>query len=121
MSDYKQRLADAQGYYAQGLKRVATTPEPDGQKFPCGMLVKVADDLGPSMTHFESGVYAQVQHVYDHAFPTGSHNVEDYSLLIRKEPGRWYGVAWYHEWQLEEVTNPETLSMLQEELNKEAQ
>lgn len=93
--DYETRKAQVNAIYQQGLQRVKDTPEPEGQKFPCGSRVRIADDLGSSMSHFESGVEATVEYVYAHAY--GGSNVKLYSLNI---DGRG-SVAWYHEHQLE--------------------
>ncbi|MFM6946071.1 MAG: hypothetical protein ACKOWW_02945 [Flavobacteriales bacterium] len=94
MLDYETRAADARAMYQAGMNRVAETPEPKGQKFPCGSRVRIADDLGPSMSHFESGVEATVEYVYAHAY--GGGDVKSYSLNI---DGRG-SVAWYYEHQL---------------------
>lgn len=94
MLDYGTRLAQANGVYLAGLQRVASTPEPDGQKFPCGSRVRIADDLGPSMRHFQSGVEATVGYVHAHAY--GGSDVSSYNLNI---DGRG-PVAWYHESRL---------------------
>ena len=80
MMDYETRLAQAQSVHAAGLRRVATERKPKGQKFPCGSRVRVADDLGPTMSHFESGVEATVQYVYAHAY--GGNDVKSYCLHI---------------------------------------
>ena len=50
--NYETRLKQAKSYYAAGLERVKTTPEPKGQKFPIGTRVMIDDDLGPTMSHF---------------------------------------------------------------------
>lgn len=77
-----------------GLKRVDTTPEPTGQKFPNGSRVRIVDDLGSGMSHFQSGVNATVVYTYAHAY--GGNDVKSYCLDIDD-----YGqVSWYHEWQL---------------------
>jgi hypothetical protein len=94
MLDYQTRLAHANCDYRAGLKKVATTPEPDGQKFPCGSRVRIVDDLGSAMSHFHSGVEATVEYVYAHAY--GGSDVKSYSLNI---DGRG-SCAWYHEHQL---------------------
>lgn len=92
--DYETRAAQAQGVYQAGMKKVAETPEPEGQKFPCGSRVRIADDLGPSMRHFESGVDATVEYVYAHAY--GGSDVKSYCLNI----DGCGSVAWYYEHQL---------------------
>lgn len=84
--------------YDESMQRVATKPAPDGQKFPVGSRVKVADDLGPHMSHFPgAGKFATVHHTYAHAY--GGSDVKSYSLHIDD-----YGtVAWYDEHQLTAV------------------
>lgn len=94
MLDYKTRFAQANAIYAAGLKKVETTPMPEGQKYPIGSRVRIADDLGPSMSHFTSGVGATVLYTYAHAY--GGNNVDSYCLDIDGH-GR---VAWYYERQL---------------------
>jgi len=94
-SSYEDRLAEAQAMHMAGMRRVTETPEPPGQKFPCGSRVRIKDDLGSRMSHFPSGKLATVVHVYAHAF--GGSNVESYCLDIDGH-GQ---VAWYHEHQLE--------------------
>lgn len=91
------REIEARSYYELGLKRVRETPEPIGQKFPCGSKVRIADDLGPCMSHFKSGVEAIVEYVYAHAF--GGTDIKSYSLKING-----YSYAWYYEHQLELIT-----------------
>ena len=93
------RYEDAKAYYEASMERVRTTPPPKGQKFPPGARVKIADDLGPYMAHFISGVEAVVDHTYAHAY--GGSNVDDYSLLIDGSPH-----AWYHEHQLTLIEEP---------------
>ena len=92
------RLAEANSYVAACLKRMESKPEPEGQKFPIGTRVRIADDLGPTMSHFPSGVNATVQYVYAHAY--GGSDVRSYCLNI---DGRGSS-AWYYERQLTEIT-----------------
>lgn len=88
------RKTDAIAYHAQAMERVENTPVPTNQKFAPGTRVRIADDLGPMMAHFESGKNATVEYTYAQAY--GGDNVDSYSLLIDG-----YGsVAWYHERQL---------------------
>jgi hypothetical protein len=76
------------------MDKVASTPEPQGQKFPNGSRVRIADDLGESMSHFQGGVNATVCYTHAHAY--GGDAVEEYCLDIDN-----YGrVSWYEEWQL---------------------
>ncbi len=91
--NYETRLKQAKSYYAAGLERVKTTPEPAGQKFPIGTRVMIDDDLGPTMNHFPAGVEATVEYVYSHAY--GGTDVKSYSLSINGQSS-----AWYHEHQL---------------------
>lgn len=93
------RLTDAEARYARSLDKVATTPEPQGQKFPDGSRVRIADDLGEGMSHFQSGVNAIVCYTYAHAY--GGDDVKSYCLDI-DDYGR---VSWYEEWQLTAI-NP---------------
>ena len=95
--EYAERLQQAEGIYAEGLKRVETTPAPDKQKFPCGSRVRIADDLGGSMRHFTSGCDATVEYVYAHAY--GGNNITSYSLDLDGAGS----VAWYHECQLTKI------------------
>ena len=85
---------EAQANFDAGMERVATTSEPKGQKFPNGSRVRIADDLGDGMSHFQSGVNATVLHTYAHAY--GGNDVKSYALDIDG-----YGhTAWYYEHQL---------------------
>jgi len=87
-------LAEAEAYTAACMAEMANRPEPRGQKFPVGSRVRIADDLGSSMSHFQSGVNATVCYTYAHAY--GGDDVKSYCLDIDD-----YGkVSWYEEWQL---------------------
>jgi len=92
--DYKQRLAEAVSMHEAGMSKVRDTPCPAGQKFPPGTRVRIADDLGDFMSHFESGCMATVLHTYAHAY--GGDDISIYSLDI-DGVGE---VAWYYERQL---------------------
>lgn len=95
MRPFSERASQAASYHQQAMERVAATPEPQGQKFPNGSRVKVADDLGPHMSHFTGkGKTATVRYTYAHAY--GGNNVKDYCLDIDGEGES----AWYHESQL---------------------
>ncbi len=94
MLDYLTRLSQAQGVYQAGLKRVKTTNEPEGQKFPCGSRVRIAKDLGRSMSHFASDRDATVKYVYAHAY--GGNNVTSYCLDVDGIGSS----SWYEEHQL---------------------
>lgn len=88
------RYSQAQATYREGQERVKTTPPPAGQKFLPGTRVRIADDLGPHMDHFEKGKNATVRYTYAHAY--GGSNVTGYCLDI-DGVGE---VSWYHESQL---------------------
>ena len=90
----QQQADEAQSYYAASMKRVASTPCPEGQKYPPGTRVYIAKDLGPGMWHFSKGQWATVHHTYAHAF--GGDNIESYCLTLDRG-GR---TSWYMEWQL---------------------
>jgi hypothetical protein len=95
--EYSERLAMATGIYQEGLNRVKTTTQPIGQKFANGSRVRIADNLGSSMSHFESGVNATVKYTYAHAF--GGSDGKSYCLDVDG-----YGeVSWYGEWQLTQI------------------
>ena len=64
------------------------------QKFKRYDLVKIAEDLGPSMSHFQSGCEAIV--IGSYADEYGGNDTENYTLHIK---GRGE-VSWYWEWQL---------------------
>lgn len=83
----------AQEIYADGMSRVATDPEPNGQKFPVGSRVKIKD-LGPGMSNFPSGLLATVNYTYAHAY--GGSDVTSYSLDVDGIGS----IAWYEEHQL---------------------
>jgi hypothetical protein len=89
--------AQASAFHAQGMRRVQESPMPDGQKFPAGTRVKIADTLKDSMRHFPSGKLATVKYTYAHAY--GGDNVKSYCLDI-DGIGE---VSWYYEDQLELV------------------
>ena len=86
-----------QAFLTYILRKVKETPDPDGQKFPRGSRVRIADDLGVSMSHFKSGVDATVEYVHAHAY--GGSDVKSYSLNI-DDCG---SVAWYYESQLSAI------------------
>lgn len=88
------RNLEAMNYYRESMRRVASTPAPKNQKFPNGSRVRIADNLGPYMSHFKSGVNATVVHTYAHAY--GGSDVKSYCLDVDG-----YGeVSWYEEHQL---------------------
>jgi hypothetical protein len=65
------------------------------QKFKRGDLVRIAKDLGPSMTHFESDQDAIVMGSYRDQYG-GDHKVNDYTIMF-DNGGE---VSWYHTHQL---------------------
>lgn len=97
MKSYEERHAAAKSIYAAGLVKVKTTPAPEGQKFPVGCPVRIADDLGCTMRGFTSGVNATVEYTYAHAY--GGTDIKSYSLNIEGKGS----TAWYHEHQLTEI------------------
>lgn len=92
--NYEERHAQAQGIYRAGLERVKTTPPPKGQKYPPGTRVRIAYDLGSTMSHFESGKNATVRYTCAHAY--GGDGVRSYCLDIDGHGE----VSWYYESQL---------------------
>jgi hypothetical protein len=101
MKSYEERLSDAKRIYAAALKRVKTTPEPEGQKFHVGQRVRINDNLGLCMRHFPCGCLATVEHTHAHAFRGG--DVKAYSLNVDGHGS----IAWYWEHQLSPVTGGE--------------
>lgn len=87
MLGYSVREEQAKSYYEKGIIRVATTPEPEGQKFPCGVRVHIANNLD----NLYAGFDATVGYVYAHAY--GGNDVTSYSLIV---DGRG-SAAWYKE------------------------
>lgn len=65
------------------------------QKFNKGDKVKVADDLGSSMGHFQSGMQAIVIASYADKF--GGSDTKSYSIYIKGQGE----VSWYYENQME--------------------
>lgn len=93
---------DAERSYRVGLDRVRNDPPPEGQKFAPGERVYIQKDLGSSMYHFPSGVWATVEHTYAHAYPP-SKDIKSYCLKIEGKDSRH---SWYRESQLH-LTKPE--------------
>lgn len=81
-------------FYQKSMDRVKNTPEPKKQKFPRGSRVMIAKNLGPSMSHFPSGIEATVNHTYAHAY--GGEDVKSYCLNVDGVGS----VSWYDEDQL---------------------
>jgi hypothetical protein len=92
--DDKTKHEQAKSYYEQCLREMKSKPEPKGQKFKCGQRVRIADDLGEQMSHFESGVNATVEYTYAHIY--GGGDIKSYRLFVDGEGS----VAWYYEHQL---------------------
>lgn len=65
------------------------------QKFTRGNLVRIADDLGESMSHFEKGKNAVILYSYKDEY--GGHNDKEYGVIF---PDNGREVSWYHEHQL---------------------
>lgn len=97
MKSFSEREAMAKARYTEGLLRAMSNPEPQGQKFPCGARVRIAEDLGPRMRHFISGANATVEYVHAHAY--GGSDVKSYSLFVDGHGS----CAWYEEWQLSAI------------------
>lgn len=95
-----QRSVDANLCHQQGLRRTRETPPPADQKFPPGTRVRIADNLGPSMSHFPSGKNATVEYTYAHAYGAGGNHARRYSLNIDGVGS----VSWYSEHQLTPIT-----------------
>lgn len=68
------------------------------QKFKKNSVVRIADDLGDSMSHFPNGELAVVEYSYAERF--WGNDTKSYSLYLEDRGS----VAWYHEEQLEFVS-----------------
>lgn len=99
MPNLTEQQSQASAYYAAGLERVKSTPEPAGQKFHCGSRVHIDSDLGFCMSHFPSDCDATVEYVYAHAY--GGDNIISYSLNVDGHGS----TAWYYEDQLTSIDN----------------
>ncbi len=66
------------------------------QLFNKGDLVRVAKDLGPSMSHFTADCDAIVLYSYTDAFGRSTHSEPQYALYLS---GKGHS-SWYHEHQL---------------------
>ena len=99
--DYETKLAQAQGVYAAGLKKVATTSEPEGQKFPNGSRVRIGK-MPSYMSHFQGECDATVKYTYAHAY--GGSDVKSYCLDI----DGYGGASWYEEGQLTAISGENT-------------
>lgn len=69
---------------------------PKGQKFPRGSRVRIADDLGPTMSHFTKAANATVLGTYKQSYGGGLREAKMYQLDI---DGHGY-CSWYYEHQL---------------------
>jgi hypothetical protein len=92
--DYQQYEQAAKARHEEGLRHVQDSPAPEGQKFPVGARVRIADDLGPSMSHFPKGRLATVKYTHAHAF--GGDDVASYCLDV----DGCGSTSWYKEHQL---------------------
>ena len=92
--EYNQRLAIAKAMYAK-------PPGDDlpNQKFPRGTRVKVADEMPPHMSHFESGFEGIVEYTYGQKY--GGDDINSYSLIVLNKEGQPINsIAWYYVSQL---------------------
>jgi hypothetical protein len=87
------------------------------QKFPIGTFVKIADDLGPYMTHFEKGFYACIDYTYAQKY--GGGDTISYCLNVRVADGKWRRIAWYYEYQLTLVEDQELVRKFINEIGDE--
>jgi len=97
MKSLQERTAEAHGYFHQCMENLKHTPAPAGQKFAVGQRVRIAKDLGPSMSHFTADCEATVKYTYAHAF--GGNDIKSYSLIF--DDGSTS--AWYEEHQLSAI------------------
>ncbi len=88
------RFDEAKTHYLDAMQRVATTPEPKGQKFPIGTRVRIAKNLGPHMEHFSDNINATVKYTHAHAY--GGDDITYYLLDI----DGYDVMSWYDEHQL---------------------
>jgi hypothetical protein len=115
--DHKEYAAQAHGIYSAGLRKVAKTPVPKGQKFLPGTFVWIAKDLGPYMSHFDNDRPAFVEYTYAHAY--WGNNIDSYSLVVRYDDGTWSSIAWYNENQLTEITDQTLIEQYKKELQNQ--
>jgi hypothetical protein len=91
---HEERYAQALRHFREAVERVRTNPPPNGQKYPPGTRVRIADDLGRCMAHFPSGKNATVRYTHAHAY--GGGDVKSYCVDVDD-----FGeVSWYDEAQL---------------------
>ena len=94
MKPYNERLADAIAINELAEQRLKSGFMPEGQKFKIGDRVRIAKDLGYSMSHFKNDCNATVVGSYAQQF--GGDDVKEYTLNIDN-----YGKSsWYKEHQL---------------------
>ena len=89
--------SEAKSYFDSCLETLDTKTLQPNQKFQIGDKVKVAKDLGGSMSHFKNDYVGTVDYTYSQMF--GGTDFSKYS--ITDENGR--SSAWYHELQLEKI------------------
>lgn len=73
------------------------------QKYERGQRVKVADEMPPSMSHFERGFEAIIDHSYTDAYGRMGQERRDrmYSVVELNKSGKPVNqIAWYYEDQL---------------------
>ena len=69
-------------------------------RFQRGDLVWIAEDLGESMSHFESGVPAIVSHSYGGVYGNGRISENDQYQVVMMTGSVGNRVAWYYTEQL---------------------
>lgn len=84
------------------------------QKFPKGTLVRIAKDLGPSMSHFPCDQWAIVNGTYNELCSFSDRGHESYSLEIIADT-----VSWYDENQLRKAIKKEELECIKMGLVKQ--
>jgi hypothetical protein len=78
------------------------------QKFFLGDRVRIAQDLGPSMSHFEKDCEAIVMYSYAEQYDGTGKDVDQFSLYILPNRGE---VSWYYANQLT-LIEPDRLDLL---------
>jgi len=78
------------------------------QKFFLGDRVRIAKDLGASMSHFESDCEAIVMYSYAEQYDGSAKNVDKFSLYILPNRGE---TSWYYADQLT-LIEPDRLDLL---------
>lgn len=91
MVNFAHRFNEASEYFNRCKKRLNSNKQtPPQQKFAIGQRVKIANVLCPSMSHFQSGVYATVQYTYGQMFGGDDDSFKEYSLIINGKSTAWY-------------------------------